>query len=251
MRKQAPLRNRIAALLMALPLLCAACGHDGAPVTTDQVIDPSQPVSPTVDFSASVPQDETADAAFSVSADDFISAFNAAYGEEYLKPLSSDGWTCLPERSPCFGFDAVRYRYSEDTAVWPMPTISVYAPENGTKLYEIRLTFDDHGYQQALLEKYRALCLCAETMVLPQLNDAEAAELFDTLYAQAESNYYGDHELFGDPERPLLPAVIRYGSIGFYGFYGSGNIEICILPLTPSAVEALQAAGTAIQNAIE
>ena len=84
--------------------------------------------------------------------------------------------------------------------------------------------------------------------MIPNLSGAECADLFGTLYAQSEFNFFGDHYLYGDPERPALDAVIRYGNIGFYCFYGAGSVELCIIPLTPSALKALEDTGTAIQD---
>ena len=226
----------------------AACGKASSPK-----VPVSAPVSSqTVDFSASVPQDESADAVFSVTVSDFISCFNAVYradhGEDYLLPLKDDHWVRLSEPSLCFGYDAVCFQFAADRKVWPMPRVSVYAPKDGSEIYELRMTFDHHGNQQILFDQFRALCLCAEKMMIPKLSDTEVEDLFDTLYAQSEYNFFGDHYLYGDPERPTLDAVIRNGNVGFYCFYGAGNVEICIIPLTPSAVQTLQDAGTAIQD---
>ena len=228
--------------------IAAACGK--APPPKDPV---SAPVSsPTVDFSASVPQDESADAVFSVAVTDFISGFNAVYradhDEDYLLPLTDDHWVRLPEPSLCFGYDAVCFQFSADRKVWPMPRVSVYASEDGSEIYELRMTFDHHGSQQTLFDQFRALCLCAEKLMIPNLNESESADLFDTLYAQSEDNFFGDHYHYGDPERPTLDAVIRNGNVGFYCFYGSGNVEICIIPLSPSALKTLQDMGTVIQD---
>ena len=84
--------------------------------------------------------------------------------------------------------------------------------------------------------------------MIPKLSDTDAEDLFDTLYAHSEFNFFGDHYLYGDPERPALDAVIRCGNVGFYCFYGAGNVELCIIPLTPSALKALADTGTAIQD---
>ena len=42
--------------------------------------------------------------------------------------------------------------------------------------------------------------------------------------------------------------MIRSGNVGFYCFYGAGNVELCIIPLTPSALKALEDTGTAIRD---
>ena len=84
--------------------------------------------------------------------------------------------------------------------------------------------------------------------MIPDLDEAASADLFDTLYAQSEFNFFGDHYLYGDPERPALDAVIRYGNVGFYCFYGAGNVELCIIPLTQSALKTLEDTETAIRD---
>ena len=84
--------------------------------------------------------------------------------------------------------------------------------------------------------------------VIPKLTDTQAAKLFETLYAQSENNFFGDHSAYGDPESPALDSVYKYNNIGIYCFYGSGNIEICIVPLNPTVVETLRENGTVILN---
>ena len=248
-RMKMPLLRRIViGMLISCFALAAACGKASAPEAPA-----SAPVSaPTVDFSASVPQDESADAVFAAAVGDFISGFNAVYradhGEDYLLPLTDDHWVRLTEPSLCFGSDAVCFQFAADREVWPMPRVSVYAPKDGSEIYEVRLTFDHHGSQQVLFDEFRALCLCAEKLMIPKLGEPEAEDLFDTLYAQSETNFFGDHYLYGDPERPALDAVIRRGNVGFYCFYGAGNVELCIIPLTPFAVKALQDLGTVIED---
>ena len=206
----------------------------------------------TVDFSSSVLQDESADAEFSVSADEFVSDFNAVYrmdhSADYFTPMSDGNWTRGNEPSLCFGHEAVSFRFSEDPELFPAPTVSLYAPDDGSRIYEIRLTFDDHAYQDTFFEEYRELCFCAEKLMIPNLTDTQAAKLFETLCAQSECNFFGDHYVYGDPERPALDSVYKYKNIGFYCFYGSGNIEICIIPLNPTAVKTLSENGTVILN---
>ena len=123
-----------------------------------------------------------------------------------------------------------------------MPTISVYAPNND-EIYEIRMVFDDHGYQDRFHELFRELCICMEKMLMPELSMAEAETLFETLYAQSDDNFFGDHSAFDDPQRPPLNAVYQDKNIGMYCFYGSGNIEICFVPLTARSIVFLEENG--------
>lgn len=246
--KRPLLRLILIGMVIGCFALAAACGRASAPKGSV-----SAPVSaPTVDFSASVPQDEAADAVFSAAVSDFISGFNTVYradhGEDYLLPIEDDHWVRLSEPSLCFGYDAVCFQFAADREVWPMPRVSVYAPKDGSEIYELRMTFDHHGSQQVLFDQFKALCLCAEKLMIPGLGDTEAEDLFDTLYAQSEFNFFGDHYLYGDPERPALDAVIRCGNVGFYCFYGAGSVELCIIPLAPSALKTLENTGTAIQG---
>ena len=80
-----------------------------------------------VDFASAVREDASSAAVFAVSAEDWISSFTAVYradhAEDYILPMTSDHWARLPEKSPCFGYEAVRFQFSEDPKVWPMPTI--------------------------------------------------------------------------------------------------------------------------------
>lgn len=206
--------------------------------------------SASIDYSAAVSETEDGRIAFSVCIDDYISSFNAAYGQEhrpdYMQPLSGENWSSFPETSLCFGYDAVRFRYSADPTVWPMPTISLYTPEDGSEIYEICLSFDDHGYQDDLWALYQDLCLCTEKMMIPDLTDPGAQALFSQLRAQSDELYFGNHSAYGDPERPALNAVYRISDIGFYCFYGAGKIELCIVPISESAVERLQTEKTAL-----
>jgi hypothetical protein len=201
---------------------------------------------PTTDFSDLVAENEKGESVFAIPIENFIDCYNRVYLQThetgYLNSTNSENWYCCDELSPCFGYASVRYKFSADKTVWPMPTISVYAPDND-EIYEIRMVFDDHGYQDRFHELFRELCICMEKMMMPELSMAEAETLFETLYAQSNDNFFGDHSAFDDPERPLLNAVYQYKNIGMYCFYGSGNIEICFVPLTAHAVGFLEENG--------
>ena len=201
---------------------------------------------PTTDFSDLVAENEKGESVFAIPIENFIDCYNRVYLQKhetgYLNSTNSKNWYCCDELSPCFGYASVRYRFSADKTVWPMPTISVYAPDND-EIYEIRMVFDDHGYQDRFYELFRELCICMEKTMMPELSMAEAQTLFEALYAQSDDNFFGDHSAFDDPERPLLNAVYQYKNIGMYCFYGSGNIEICFVPLTAHAVGYLEKNG--------
>ena len=190
------------------------------------------------DYSLLVTDNEAGESVFAVSLGELIDDFNRVCGSDYLTATESDNWYRYSERSPRFGYEAKRYQFSADKTVWPMPTLSFYAPERD-EIYEIRMTFDDHGYQERFHTLFKQLCVCMEKTLLPELSDTDAEELFESLYAQAYDNFFGNHHAYGDSERPPLTSVTSCGNIGLYCFYGAGNIEICFLPLTENAVKQL------------
>ena len=206
---------------------------------------------PTTDFSDLVAENEKGESVFVIPIEDFIDCYNRVYLQThetgYLNSTNSGNWYCFSELSPCFGYESVRYRFSADKTVWPMPTISVYAPNND-EIYEIRMVFDDHGYQDRFHELFRELCICMEKMMMPELAMAGAETLFETLYAQSDDNFFGDHSAFDDPQRPPLNAVYQDKNIGMYCFYGSGNIEICFVPLTARSIVFLEENGIPLLN---
>ena len=203
------------------------------------------------DFSASVQENENGESVFAVSVEAFIDSYNKMYqknhGVNYLPSLGEDNWRSCSERSPRFGYNAVRYKFSEDETVWSMPTISIYAPDND-EMYEIRMTFDDHGYQEELYNKFKESCCCLLNMVCQNLSCEEIDELFCKLYELADSNFFGNHNAYGDPERPPLSAVYQYENVGFYCYYGAGTVEICMIPLTARAIEIMQAENTVFHS---
>lgn len=206
---------------------------------------------PTTDFSDLVAENEKGESVFAIPIENFIDCYNRVYLQThetgYLNSTNSENWYCCDELSPCFGYASVRYRFSADKTVWPMPTISVYAPDKD-EIYEIRMVFDDHGYQDQFHELFRELCICMEKTMMPELSTAEAGTLFETLYAQSDDNFFGDHSAFDDPQRPSLNAVYQDKNIGMYCFYGSGNIEICFVPLTASSIVFLEENGIPLLN---
>lgn len=201
---------------------------------------------PTADFSAFVTENGNGENVFAISAEDFIACYNRVYRQtheaDYLDSTDSDHWRSWDALSPCFGYEAVRHEFSADRAILPMPTLSLYTSDND-EIYEFRMVFDDHGYQAQFREIFKELCTCMEKMLMPELSEAEAETLFEKLYAQSNDNFFGNHSNYSDPERPKLSAVYQYGSIGMYGFYGSGNIEICFVPLTPASIDRLRENG--------
>lgn len=209
---------------------------------------PTETIETTVpDLSELVCENAAGESVFAVTAEDYVRFLNAVYrqthGKDLLTSPDTDAWERWREQTPRFGYDAVRNRFSEDPAVWPMPTLSLYT-SGEDEIYEIRLTFDHHGYQKSLYEKFAELSRCALRLSCPELSEEELGAFFEELYDSAEENFFGDHHAYGDPERSPLTEMTRYERIGVYSFYGSGTVEICFCPLTENALERLEEEGT-------
>lgn len=238
----------LAALLLLIgSILCITRNH--APSISDDgqpAMHEPETLAPMTGFSDLVAENELGESVFAISVENFIACYNRMYRQthetDYLDSTDSDHWHCWDALSPCFGYEAVRYEFSADRAILPMPTISLYTSDND-EIYELRMVFDDHGYQAEFREIFKELCTCMEKLLMPELSETEAETLFEKLYAQSNDNYFGDHSAFDDPERPKLNDVYQYENIGMYCFYGSGNIEICFVPLTSGSVGFLEENG--------
>lgn len=200
------------------------------------------------DFSAIVRENGKGESFFDILLDAFVDCYNSQfrkkYGEDYLTAPGSENWDCFSEKSPCFGCVSERSRFSENKEIRPAPRMNVYSSDNG--IYEVRVTFSEHGYQQIFYDRFRQISTCLLSMVCRDMTDGEIDTLFDNLYKSSDYNFFGDHSTYADPEKPVLTEVYRYGNAGFYCFFGTGTIEICMIPVTPSAAAVLQSAGTEI-----
>lgn len=220
----------------------------------DGTIKHESPEEKEIDISACVTENENGESVFAVPVADFIDCYNGVYRQthdaDYLNSIRSENWHSFPDHSTCFGYDSVRYKFSEDNTVWSMPTISLYAADND-EIYEVRMTLDHHGYQDNLFEIFKENSICMEKTLMQQLSEQEAETLFEILYDQSEFNFFGDHAAYGDPKRPQLNAVYQNGNIGMYCFYGSGNIEICFIPLTSGTIGLLRNKGIPLLDWME
>lgn len=211
----------------------------------------SNPSESAINLSSLASDNENNESIFALPIRDFIEGYNNVYQQYHVKPYleetTSDRWCCYSKPSPRFGYEAVQYEFIVGRPVWSMPTVSVYASDSD-EIYEIRMTFGDHIHQESAYIKYRGLCSCSVKMACPELPEKGINEVFEELCSLSNENFFGDHYQCGDPERPPLSKLLRYENVGFYCFYGSGNIEICMIPLTPIAIDSLDAEGVIIQD---
>lgn len=189
-------------------------------------------------FSTQTAENKKGETVFTAFINDFISSFNRIYqqmyAEDYLPPISS--WTRLLEQSPCFEYDSVHYRFSADEQTWSMPTISIYTSKNEDGIYEIKLTFDEHGDQEPLYTQFEKMCFCSLKTILPEQSNADIRDLYEKLYIQTEENFWGDYPSDDGTERPAINKIYQYDTVGLYGYYGAGTANLCVIPLTQKAI---------------
>lgn len=200
------------------------------------------PPVPTVSLTAV--EDEDGVLAFDTSMEDYVGCYNALYrhqgsGSGFAPP---EDWNGYDSATVTHGLPAVRYWCSEDTAVTAMPTLALCTPYDRRCIYEIEMTFDHHSYQTALYELFKQECFCMLKIALPDFTDEEVWAVYQTLYAEKEDNFWG-----GDT-RPPLTVLYYHGSVGFYGYYGAGTANLCLIPVTEESLSRWQDAGAEVRR---
>lgn len=249
--KKVPSAYVVTILTVALMYLCIGCGkaNTAADISAGlkhefSIQAPADTVGETEKYGKLSPLSiETDENVFLFSPDDFISSYNSLhqqkYGSSYLPPSAQ--WLRLSTRAPYFDYDSDHHRFSEDGNVWSMPTISIYTPANDDKsIYVIELSFDDHGFQEQFFKKFEEICFYSLKTVLPERDDSSITALYTELYSMIKENNFGDYLTYADIEKPKLSAVYYYGQVGFFGYYGAGTANICIIPMTNKVAEALK-----------
>lgn len=171
---------------------------------------------------------------FSVPIEDFISSYNSLYQQEHHTHYltSSSEWTQGYEKTPYYQYNSVCYLFSADKQVWSMPTISIYTPKDGNGIYEIKLTFDDHSYRESFYEAFKNMCFYSLKVFLPKLSTSEIDSLYENLYTQTNENFFDEYDTVHNIKKDPFHIIYTYGGIGFYGYYGAGTANICIIPIT-------------------
>lgn len=209
--------------------------QDSAPEQTPQAENTE------LDFSAT--ENREGELVFTVTAEDFITAYNeqyeADYGNTYLPPLAQ--WRHFSyKEAPHSDYKTEYYSYPAEISGPYIPTISLYIPSDSSYIQEIALDLDHHGFQEwaydVLLEKY----LYTMRMVFPDVEDNRLTELFQTLYTLAEQSeicFFGA----GLGAQITPPILYRCGNIGIYPCYAGGMLYINIIPVTQDYLDTLAA----------
>jgi len=90
------------------------------------------------------------------------------------------------------------------------------------------LDFPEHGYTDWGYEMYEENCFYTLKTFLPDLEDKQIQELYNTLYDKAY-----DPDCHVSMKNKPSPKVIYYsGNTGLYPYFRGGMIYICIIPVT-------------------
>lgn len=215
-------------------------GHviENGPAIENEATAETEPALEIKELDIAVIENRENELVFDISMDDFIESYNNLYRTVYTTDYlsSSSNWSVFNDVTPYLEIDSIRHRFSADEQTWSMPTVSVYTPENSDYIYEIELTFDDHGYQESLYEEYKQICYYSLRVILPDLNETEIGSLYKELYLQTNDNFWGEYYTYSGTERPTLNMIYYYNGIGLYGYYGAGTVNICMIPMTQETI---------------
>lgn len=204
---------------------------------------PVPPPEPAVTLSYAVEEPAPGVSVFSMTAADFAAGYNSLYRQchhaDYLPAL----WSGYQDVTPCLGTPVTRFWFSEDETIPSMPTISLHVPPEGG-ICEIEVTYDHHSHQDDLFDIFQQLCFYTLKTALPQWSDADITTVCQELYRETESNFWGG--VYEDGHPPLTVLYLQ-DTVGFYGYYGAGTANICLLPVTGSTLLRLQQQGTVFQ----
>ena len=208
----------------------------------------TQTPRPETDLDFSVTENREGELVFSMTAADFIAAYNGQYeadhGKPYLESLSQ--WRHFTyDCAPHSAYETEYYGYQSDIQLASMPIISLYIPSNSDYIQEITLGFDHHGYTDWWYEMYEEQCLYVLRLLLPDYDDSQLTELFQHLYEQAERNdkcFFVDalDSVFGTGPQIIPPILYWRDNIGIYPcFICGGLLYVNVIPVTQEYLEFL------------
>lgn len=187
---------------------------------------------------------------FSISIGDYINSYNSYYqaakNVSYLTP-STEWRSNIYDKTIHSNHETIRYNFTEDPKVWPLPTISVYAPTNGEYIQEVALNFDDHSYTEEMYDLYTEMCFYTLKVFFPELKDDEVTELYTTLNSLAYSNIFPKERGY---KNGAVPCDLYYkDGIGLYPYFAVGeSLHLCIIPVTEKTISEFENKGVKIHE---
>ena len=178
---------------------------------------------------------------FTFSIDDFIKSYNyyyqKDYGTNYLLP--SDKWRSWTQEMAIHSKHETKFYYfTENEKIWPLPTITVYAPTNGEYVQEITLNYDWHSHTESMFKLYEQICFYTLKVFFPDLSDEQIKNLCSEVIDVGYENAYPIEEWYSSES---VPRVLYYkDGIGIYPHFALGSWQyFCIVPINQEYLDSL------------
>lgn len=177
---------------------------------------------------------EEDNAAFSISPEEFISAFNITYEKDHQLPLLSgiDEWIDYGISTEG-GRKLHRYLFLIDEKSFIEPSIQLIVDEEINRVVEIITEISEESISDETVRIYREKTLYALKTVFPELSSEENENLYDKLTE--------DYHIFDNEEEPK-PEILYYkNGKGCYSYFRSAYNKIHIIPVTQEYLQQRRA----------
>ena len=184
---------------------------------------------------------------FSITTDDFITAYNALYsvdyGENFILPLEE--WTCFSyDNSPFSSYETRYYRFQSNVRWLSEPTISFYIPADSDLVQGITFDYSMHDYTERGYELFLQECTYAFRVLFPTYESGEIADLVTELREMADTPYA--HTSYLNYINTPPPFLCYKNNIGLFSCFVGQTIHICVIPVTQELLDSLSANGIEI-----
>ena len=181
---------------------------------------------------------------FSITADDFITAYNALYsvdyGENFILPLEE--WTCFSyDNSPFSSYETRYYRFQSNVRWLSEPTISFYIPADSDLVQGITFDYSMHDYTERGYELFLQECTYTLRAMLPTYGDSEITDFVTKLCEKADAPYAHVASVSFINTPP--PYLYYKDTIGLFSCFVGQTIHICVVPVTPQLLDSLSVNG--------
>ena len=242
-------------LLLAgcLSVSLAACGAPNEAVEPGETAKPipTQPtqitVQPTIGPThAPIELLQTDDvAAFSLTAADFVLRFNEqwkAAGSEG-KLAETETWETRSDDAAQLpaGMTCIAAQLDEENVL--SPVVALFLSKEGN-VCQVEIMFDDHGFQETLYEDFERMCRCASAVFLQDADEETLQKLNIWCEETAAETHFGAQVGFFDAQRPKIAHAAAMGDVVFFGYFGAGTLNFCIVPAMQSVRDTLTDEGT-------
>lgn len=185
---------------------------------------------------------------FAVSIENFITAYNGYYnedfGKDYIKPLLK--WYSYRQDFGRWKGDMC-YEYTADKKTLTLPTITVYTLQNTKRIKAITLNFDDHSFSEKMYKQYEELCFYTLKVFFPDMTKKEIINLYEKSNAEAYEHIFQTEKGFHS-DNPPSDLYYRNG-VGVYPYFAYGeSVRMCIIPVNQKLVESYSRKGVKIHR---